>query len=366
MSFFESEDWADDSRRQSKPRRFVGFGFLLVFTAGLLAAAFLPTPYVIESPGPTFNVLGETEGKPVIEVNGAKTFETDGNLDVLTVSLLGSREQTPSWIEIALAWMDPAKIVVPLDQAFPTGQTVEEVRAESTAMMEESQQDAIAAALVNLGYEVPSHVYVSEVSAGAAASGKIKAADFILAVNNVEITTVEGLREQVAKFDGEQPLVIEYTRNGVPGSAEITPIKDAEGKLRLGLMVGYKFDFPIKVDLQLGDVGGPSGGMMFALGILDKLTPGFLNGGEYVAGTGTITPAGNVGPIGGIRQKLFGASDKGAQYFLAPSQNCDEVIGHIPDGLQVFSISKLSEAVTVLEQISMGANLSSLPSCSTK
>ena len=143
MSFFESEDWADDSRRQSKPRRFVGFGFLLVFTAGLLAAAFLPTPYVIEGPGPTFNVLGETEGKPVIAVSGAKTFETDGNLDVLTVSLFGSREQTPSWIEIALAWMDPAKIVVPLDQAFPTGQTDEEVRAESTAMMEESQQDAI-------------------------------------------------------------------------------------------------------------------------------------------------------------------------------------------------------------------------------
>jgi PDZ domain-containing protein len=364
VSFFESQDWADDSRRQSKPRRFFGFGFLLVFTAGLLAAVFLPTPYVIESPGPTFNVLGETQGKPVIAVSGAKTFDTEGNLDVLTVSLLGSRNQTPSWIEIALAWMDPAKIVLPLDQAFPTGQTVEEARAESTAMMEESQQDAIAAALVNLGYEVPSHVYVSEVSAGAAASGKIKAADFIIAVNKVEITTVEGLREQVAKFDGETPLVIEYTRNGVPGSAEISPVKDAQGKLRLGLMVGYKFDFPIKIDLQLGDVGGPSGGMMFALGILDKLTPGFLNGGEYVAGTGTITPAGDVGPIGGIRQKLYGASDKGAKFFLAPSQNCDEVAGHIPEGLQVFSIAKLSDAVTVLEQISMGANLASLPSCS--
>lgn len=366
MSFFESEDWADDSRRQSKPRRFFGLGFLVVFTAGLLAAVFLPTPYVIESPGPTFNVLGDTKGEPVISVNGVKTFETEGNLDVLTVSLIGSPKQTPSWLEIALAWMDPAKIVVPLDQAFPANQTSEEVQAESTAMMEESQQDAIAAALINLGYKVPSHVYVSEVSAGAAASGKIKAADFIIAVNKVEITTIEGLRKEVAKFNGSKPVVIEYTRDGVPGSAEVSPIKDAGGSYRLGLMVGYKFDFPVKIELQLGDVGGPSGGMMFALGILDKLTPGFLNGGQYVAGTGTITPAGDVGPIGGIRQKLFGAADKGAQYFLAPAENCNEVVGHIPDGLQVFSVSKLSEAVSILDQISMGADLGSLPTCSTK
>ena len=366
MSFFESEDWADDSRRQSKPRRFFGLGFLVVFTAGLLAAVFLPTPYVIESPGPTFNVLGDTKGEPVISVNGVKTFETEGNLDVLTVSLIGSPKQTPSWLEIALAWMDPAKIVVPLDQAFPANQTSEEVQAESTAMMEESQQDAIAAALINLGYTVPSHVYVSEVSAGAAASGKIKATDFIIAVNKVEITTIEGLRQEVAKFNGSKPVVIEYTRDGVPGSAEVSPIKDAEGSYRLGLMVGYKFDFPVKIELQLGDVGGPSGGMMFALGILDKLTPGFLNGGQYVAGTGTITPAGDVGPIGGIRQKLFGAADKGAQYFLAPAENCNEVVGHIPDGLQVFSVSKLSEAVSILDQISMGADLGSLPTCSTK
>ena len=366
MSFFESEDWAEDSRRQSKPRRFFGLGFLVVFTAGLLAAVFLPTPYVIESPGPTFNVLGDTKGEPVISVAGVKTFETEGNLDVLTVSLIGSREQTPSWLELAMAWMDPAKIVVPLDQAFPANQTTEEVQAESTAMMEESQQDAIAAALINLGYEVPSHVYVSEVSAGAAASGKVKAADFIISVNRVEIKTIEGLREEVAKFDGSKPLAIEYTRAGTPGSAQISPVKDAEGNYRLGLMVGYKFDFPVKIQLQLGDVGGPSGGMMFALGIVDKLTPGFLNGGEYIAGTGTITPTGDVGPIGGIRQKLFGAADKGAQYFLAPSANCDEVVGHIPEGLQVFSVSKLSEAVKILEQISMGANLSTLPTCSTK
>jgi PDZ domain-containing protein len=102
---------------------------------------------------------------------------------------------------------------------------------------------------------------------------------------------------------------------------------------------------------------------MFALGIIDTLTEGELNGGENVAGTGTIEADGTVGPIGGIRQKLYGARDAGAQYFLAPASNCDEVVGHVPDGLQVIRTSTLEESLDALEVIADDGDVDALPTC---
>ena len=125
------------------------------------------------------------------------------------------------------------------------------------------------------------------------------------------------------------------------------------------------YDFPFEVQIQLDKVGGPSAGMMFALGIIDKLTPGQLQGGENVAGTGTIDQSGAVGPIGGIQQKLHGALESGATWFLAPADNCDEVTGNIPDGLTVFSVSTLDQALTALEGIKTG-DTSDLPTCPVK
>ena len=132
----------------------------------------------------------------------------------------------------------------------------------------------------------------------------------------------------------------------------------------IGVSTMHDYDFPIQVTIQLDNVGGPSAGMMFALGIIDTLTDGELNGGERVAGTGTIDAAGTVGPIGGIRQKMFGAVDAGDTWFLAPADNCDEVVGHIPDGLRVFKVSTLDDALGVLSAIRDGGDLGALPTCS--
>ncbi|MBN9170726.1 MAG: ATP-dependent serine peptidase containing a PDZ domain protein, partial [Microbacterium sp.] len=123
---------------------------------------------------------------------------------------------------------------------------------------------------------------------------------------------------------------------------------------------------PIDVTIQLNNVGGPSAGMMFALGIMDTLTPGQLNGGKSIAGTGTITADGTVGPIGGIRQKLYGAKEAGASYFLAPDSNCDEVVGHVPSGLRVFAVKKLDDSLAVLDALRSGGDLDALPTCTAK
>jgi PDZ domain-containing protein len=138
-----------------------------------------------------------------------------------------------------------------------------------------------------------------------------------------------------------------------------------QGSVILGIGAGMDYTFPIDVKIQLDDVGGPSAGQMFALGIIDKLSSGKLNGGAHVAGTGTIDNEGNIGAIGGIQQKMYGARSAGADWFLAPSANCDEVTGHIPGGLTVFAVKKLTDSLKVLDVISHKGDTSKLPSCPT-
>jgi len=354
-----------DKPGRSRPRKSAGFGFLFLSAIGLVGLLVFQTPYVIEQPGPAYDVLAESEGKPVISITGAKTFPTKGNLDLLTVQVVGNRDRTPNWLQIFAAWMDPSKSVQPIDAVFPVNQTTEQSNAESTAMMEQSQQTAIAVALTKLGYEVPVELYVSEVTKSSPASGKIIAADFIRSVDGQKVSTIEQLREKVNLYDGSKPITLVVSRNSQEKSFELTPVKDETGAYRVGILVGYRYEFPVNIKLQLGDVGGPSGGMIFALGIYDELTPGSLLGNSHVAGTGTISDSGEVGPIGGIQQKLYGASQAGAKYFLAPADNCSEVIGNIPEGLQVFRVKTFDEALTAVEKIGKGQDLSQLPICTT-
>jgi PDZ domain-containing protein len=105
--------------------------------------------------------------------------------------------------------------------------------------------------------------------------------------------------------------------------------------------------------------------MMFALGIVDKLTPGEMTGGERIAGTGTVDSDGTVGPIGGIQQKLVGAEGAGADWFLAPAGNCDEVVGHVPDGLRVVRVETLAQARDAVEAIGShdASAVDALPTC---
>ncbi len=136
-----------------------------------------------------------------------------------------------------------------------------------------------------------------------------------------------------------------------------------EGQTLLGVLIDPKYTFPIQVDIKIENIGGPSAGMMFSLGIIDKLTPGPMTGGKKIAGTGTIDSSGQVGPIGGIQQKLVGARDAGAAWFLAPADNCREVVGQVPEGLRVVKVSTLREARVAVEAIGEGKDTSGLPTC---
>ncbi|PTL74341.1 ATP-dependent serine peptidase containing a PDZ domain protein [Rathayibacter caricis DSM 15933] len=359
--------FSDDPRRSPtlERRAWVGPAVLFSGVALVVVLGVAPAPYVIEQPGPVFDTLGTSEADgedvPLISIPDEPTYPTTGTLDMLTVSVVGNPESLPSWVEIVGAWFDRSKAVVPVESIFPRSVTVEQRDEANQAEMTDSQQEAIAAALTELGYPVEQRVSVVQIPEGSPSVDVLEPGDAVVAVGGEPITDVAALREAVQASEAGSPVDLTVERDGEQQDVRVVPV-DRDGSAVLGIVAGAAFDFPFEVDIQLDDVGGPSAGMMFALGIIDKLTEGSLNGGAAVAGTGTIDAAGEVGPIGGIRQKMFGAVDAGADWFLSPAQNCGEVVGHVPDGLQVLSVSTLDEALAALEGIAAD-DVSGLPTC---
>ena len=358
------------SRVSRASRVGLGVWALIVALIALVALTFLPTAYVIQRPGPVYDTLGTAQGAdgedvPLISIDGAETYETGGSLNLLTVQVVGNRERTPSWFELLLAWMDPSRAVVPIDSVFPEGVTTEQRDEQNAALMVNSQHEATAAALQELGYDTGAQVTVVEAADDSPADGLLEPDDVITAIDGTAVTSANGLRESIQKAEGD-PVDLTVLRDGAAQQVEITPALSGEGDEQtwlVGITLTTEYDFPFDVTIQLDNVGGPSAGMMFALGIIDELTPGELTGGEDIAGTGTIDADGSVGAIGGIRQKLYGAEEAGADYFLAPASNCDEVVGHVPDGIRVFRTATLDESLTILETIADGGDLDALPTC---
>jgi PDZ domain-containing protein len=357
------------ARRRSRTTLF-GLWSLAVAVVVLFVLTFLPTAYVIQQPGPVLDTLGTSKNAdgvdvPLISVPDEKGDPTTGQLDLLTVQVNGNRDRTPTWIELALAWFDPSRAVIPIDRIFPEGQTTEQRNTENADLMSDSQLEASAAALRQLGYDVPQVISVASVTADGAAAGLLEAGDVIESIDGTATPTADDVKAAIQAAGG-QAVTFGIDRDGAPTTVTVTPRQgDVNGQQQwlVGISLALGFDLPVDVKIQLNDIGGPSAGMMFALGIIDKMSPGDLTGGQHIAGTGTIDEQGQVGAIGGIRQKLYGARDAGATWFLAPSANCNEVVGHVPNGIRVFSVSTLSDSLKVLETIRDGGDLDALPTC---
>jgi PDZ domain-containing protein len=356
-----------EPRQPGDPAR-LGWLLVTVALALVLLMALSPSAYVIEGPGPVFDTLGSTgEGTakaPLISISGAKTYETSGSLDLLTVQISG-RTRAPNLLQVAFAWFDPSRSVQPLESVYPSGTSQKEQDAASRLQMANSQQEAVAAALIDLGYDIPRTLTVQSTVAGGPAADVLKKGDRLVSVNGAPADDLPTLRKSVAENGTGKPAAIGIVRDGVERTVRITPV-ELRGQTVVGVNAAVRYDFPVDVRIDLPNVVGPSGGMMFALGIYDKLTPGQLTGGKAIAGTGTIDAAGEVGAIGGIRQKMYGAQRAGASWFLAPKSNCDEVAGHVPDGMHVVAVANLKDAVSALTAISSGSRTSGLPTCAAR
>jgi PDZ domain-containing protein len=351
-------------------RRTVSSVLVTVLLVGLIsAAAFLPVPYVTMSPGPTVNVFDKVEGDQVIDVEGADTYPTRGDLRLTTVSVT-SPDAEISLLEALSAWFDGTRAVYPRDVIYPPEQTAEDVERESSVQMVSSQDTAIAVALRELGFELPLRTEVLGVTKGSPADGKLEARDYVLEVNGRAIEDVSEVSEAIQETGVGEPAEIVVQRDGerrtVSVTAEAAP--DDADRAVVGIEIGTGYDFPFDVAVNLDDsIGGPSAGLIFSLAVYDTLTPGSLTHGADVAGTGTIDATGEVGPIGGIQQKVVAAADAGAEVFLVPSANCAAALGANvgEDEIRLVRATTMHQAVGSLETYAEDPE-ADLPSCESR
>jgi Lon-like protease len=194
---------------------------------------------------------------------------------------------------------------------------------------------------------------------GYPASTVLKAGDVIEAVDGKPVTDQTSLSSMITAHPTGTVLTLKVLRAGKTLTIPVAS-KASAGAAVIGVEVQEQYKFPFTVSISVGDIGGPSAGMMFALGIIDKLTPDNLTGGKFIAGTGEITASGQVQPIGGIQQKMVGARSAGATIFLTPAGNCSDTAGAVPAGLRLVKVSTLSQAMSDLEAIKAGKPV---PSC---
>ncbi|MFI6418814.1 PDZ domain-containing protein [Streptomyces sp. NPDC050842] len=348
----------------------------LVLICLLIAGVLIPVPYAEMSPGPTVNTLGEARGEPVLSISGRKTYPTDGHLNMTTVRVT-SADYKMNAVEAVYGWLAHDNVVVPHDTLYPDGKTEEQSSQENAEEFSQSQESAKVAALGELGIPVTSRVIVATVVKDSPAEGKLHAGDVIRAVDGVTVTEPGDVAEQVTKRKPGQDVVFTIVPAKEAAEAEkagkeptvtrkvvIKTATSEEGdRAIVGIQAGTDHVFPFTIDINLADVGGPSAGLMFALGIVDKLTPESLTGGAFVAGTGTIDDKGKVGPIGGIDMKLVGARKAGARYFLTPADNCASAASDTPDGLTLIKVDTIDDATKSLEKLREG-DTANLPSCS--
>lgn len=329
----------------------------------LLAAVVLPAPFVVEAPGPAFNTVGDHEGRQLLDVSGAPTYPTESVLDLTTVYVSGGPNSDVNALRVLGAWLDPSTAVLPADALYPHDVSAEDLDASNSQAMSSSQETSVAAALDHLGVAYTTELVVQGTVPEGPAEGLLERGDVLRGVDGTPVSALPALKTALDAA-GDRGVVLQVERDGTVRDVAVDTVRDeASGSWQLGVYLLPAHDFPVRVDFELDEVGGPSAGLMFALGIVDELTPGSIAGDRHVAGTGTITAEGQVGPIGGIRQKLAGAEASGAQLFLAPEGNCAEVQGHVPDGLTVVSVATLDDAVAAADAARRGKDLSVLPGC---
>ena len=320
--------------------------FILTVLFGLALLA--PLPYVVVRPSTPENVM-----EKLISISGAQTFPVRKGSELFITAVLVSDPQSyVSGFEVLKSWLSGSSAVFPRAEIYPPTQSNQEISAENKAEMTNSQNDATAAALNFLGYQLTKYVTLIGTKSSSDSQDKLIAKDRIIEIDGQKILSSTQIHSIIARHKMGDALPVLVQRTNQSGSTQnmtfvikLTP--NESGEPALGIYVQNSYEFPFTVKFNINKTGGPSGGLVFALGIIEKLTSEDLLKGRKIAGTGTIDSEGNVGPIGGITEKMIGASQAGATIFLAPAKNCVD-IKHVPKNLLVIPVSTLSQAVTVL------------------
>ena len=319
-------------------------GFILIILAGVRV------PFLATSPGPVTEVHG------IIEVEGVDAFDPSGELFFLTIS---RPSDSLTILELFEAWRDPAVDIVERDSVIPPGQTSDQRRRQNLELMMNSQQIAVAVALDRLGYEVGvvgTGALVAEVQEGSGGFGIVEEGDIVTAIDGTEIQFTQELITEVRAREVGDVVTLTVSRDNEPLDVQVV-LGESETDATLPIIgiavadAGSAFEFPIDVDIDAGAVGGSSAGMMLTLGIYNTLTEEDITGGRRIAGTGTISPDGVVGRIGGIKQKTIAAIGVGAEYILVPEGDFDAAFAAADGDIEVVPVATIDEALAFLDSL---------------
>lgn len=314
-----------------------------LFVAGFLSviAWNIELPYLAYSVGPV------SDAADAVVVEGVDFFPPEGELLMLTVV-----NQDVNIFEAVIAGLDPTIDLVRKQAVRRADETDEEYRNRVLQQMSDSNFRSIAVALAYLGYElVPTEVVINDIVPEVPAAGVLELGDTVVAVNGAEITSVDDFAPALEGYGVGDVVDMTVLRSDGPVDVkvELAEREDEPGVPMIGIVLGELTEPPFPITLEAGDVGGPSAGMMHSLAIIDSLTEGELTGGRVIAGTGTIDLDGNVGDIGGIRQKVVAAEAAGAEFILVPAGNYESALTAQRDTIEIVPIATLDEAIGFLE-----------------
>jgi PDZ domain-containing protein len=315
----------------------------LALLAGVaFVAVFVRIPYYAVGPGPARDVA------PMIQVQGHPRYDSTGRLIMTTVRWY---QVTP--FQALFAWIDPHQSLVSQDVLYPPGLDIAEENRQALAQMDQSKIDAAFVALGEVAGYPEQHgpgALIEAVGPGCPADGELGIGDTITAIEGEEIASRRQAQRALDAAGPKEPITFEVTDpTGEEREVTLTRARCLDGRPPL---VGISMidAFPFTVNISSGDVGGPSAGLMYALGLYDALTPEDLTGGEIVAGTGVLSPSGEVGPIGGIQDKVIGAERQGAGVFLVPAENMAELDGVDTGHMRLIPVATFDEALSALRR----------------
>jgi PDZ domain-containing protein len=317
--------------------------FLTFLSIVVIVGSYVTLPYYSEAPGPAHEV------GPLIQFSGHQRYDSQGRF-VLT-SVLESVQRLTA-IGALGAWLDPDRAVVPeADLLFP-GETQQQEHQRAVSQMDQSKLDAVAAVLSELA-NYPRHhgdgVLIESVAPGCPAEGKLFPGDLITGIDSAPVALRRDATKAIDAVPVGQPIRFQVRAGG---SSETVDLARAPCGQNGEPLVGISTlqNFPFKVSISSSNIGGPSAGLMWALGLYDLLTPADLTQGRTIAGTGAIDRTGKVYPIGGVSEKMIAARRAGADVFLVPRENVAEARASA-DGLRLVPVGSLQDALDFLRSV---------------
>ncbi|WP_036921710.1 YlbL family protein [Propionicicella superfundia] len=334
----------------------------VIFVAMAAVLAVSSVPFVAWAPGGTYDVLGQRDGKPVIGISGIPTFDAPGQLRVTTVAVTAA-DRSLSFPEALLADLLPDREVLPRAAVYPAGQSVADIDAANAQAMTSSQQNAIVAALREADIPVTERPMVSVIASGGPAENELEPGDLVVEVDGTEVSTVADVRERVQAHKVGEAVVFSILRDRqsklVTVSTQASNTSPSGSVVGVGWTTGYSYAADVSINVD-SSIGGPSAGLVFAIGIYDLISSERVIDDRSIAGTGEIGTDGTVSGIGGIREKISGAQSAGATMFLVPAANCSDV-ADVRTSMKLVKVASLKDALAAL-RLSKTSD-ADLPSC---